>query len=285
MMKTAVVILNYNSSADVVKCVGTLMDQSIAPQMEIIIVDNASAAADRDALRQFCQSCGLTLLEASENRGYNAGNNLGISIALDHGCDAVMIANPDMEFPMTDYVERLRAALFSDDAYAVAASRILGPDGRDQNPMRAEVSWTASLAWIGDLLLRRTPSFIDRPLESHDCSKVSGSCLMLKADYLRSAGLFDTTPFLYCEEAILAKQVQAARRRIRYDASPVAIHRHIPSVKGDPRPRFRHWRRSRLYYIRRYSGWPMPARIIAACSMRLYTAVMIAGFTLKQKLR
>lgn len=282
---TGIVILNYNSAADVEKCVGMLRQQTAAAEMEIIVVDNASEAVDRARVAALCEAEGLRFIAADCNRGYSAGNNLGIAEAIRLGCDAVMIANPDMEFPQRDYVYRLRDTLFSQPDYAVAASCIVGPDDRAQNPMKEEGGWQSSFAWIGELLLRRRHDFIDRPTESHDCLKVSGSCLMLRTDFLKSIGLFDSTPFLYCEEAILSRQVASAGMKMRYDASISAIHRHIPSAKGDPRPRFRHWRRSRIYYIKHYSGWPLAGRLAAILSMHLYTSILISGASLKRLLR
>lgn len=282
---TGIIILNYNSASDVAKCVSMLEAQTEASRSVIIVIDNASVADDRAQVEALCSSHGHRFIAADANRGYSAGNNLGIAEALALGCDAVMIANPDMEFPERDYVERLRQVLFSEPEYAVAASRIVGHDGRDQNPMKVEKGWTSSFAWVRELLLRKRADFIDTPWQSHDCSKVSGSCLMLRADFLRANGMFDPTPFLYCEEAILSKQVENAGLKMRYDSTLCAIHRHITSVKGDPRPRFRNWRDSRIYFIRRYSGWGCMGRQAAILSMRLYTWLLTVGTTLKRSLR
>lgn len=282
---TGIVLLNYNSAADVAKCVAMLEAQTEASRSVIIVVDNASASADRAQVEALCSAHGHRFIAADTNRGYSAGNNLGIAEALVLGCDAVMIANPDMEFPERDYVDRLRGVLFSAPDYAVAASRIVGADGQDQNPMKAEGKWTSAFAWVKELLLRKPADYIDDPARSHDCHKVSGSCLMLRADFLRSNGMFDPIPFLYCEEAILSKQVENAGMKMRYDSTLCAIHRHIPSAKGDPRPRFRHWCASRIYFIRRYSGWSAMGRHASILSMRLYTALLIGGTTLKRLLR
>ncbi|MCM1337461.1 MAG: glycosyltransferase family 2 protein [Candidatus Amulumruptor caecigallinarius] len=281
---TGIVILNYNSSTDVAKCLPMLKAQSDAANSIIIVVDNASEQSDKAALEELCKCEGVRMIASAQNRGYNAGNNIGIQAALELGCDAVMIANPDMEFPDKDYVATLRKVLFSSPEYAVAASRIVGPDGHDQNPMRPDGNWTSSLSWIGELFFRRRTNFIDQPAQSHDCHKVSGSCLMLRADFLRSIGMFDPVPFLYCEEAILSKQVEHIRFKMRYDATLTAIHRHIPSAKGDPRPRFRHWCSSRIYFIKHYSGWPLAGRIAATLSMRTYTALLTYGVTFRRLL-
>lgn len=49
MSKIAIIILNYNSSADCRKCVGFLLRQQ-GVDLEIIIVDNCSRPDDRQAV-------------------------------------------------------------------------------------------------------------------------------------------------------------------------------------------------------------------------------------------
>lgn len=286
-----VVILNYNSSSDTLKCIDFLSRQEDVA-LDIIVVDNASASSDDvDALRMACESKGARFHAAPHNRGYNAGNNIGIRMALDAGCDAVMIANPDMEFPDTAYVATIYRELMSRPGCAAISGAILSPDGRYQTPMKPDGSWTGSLAWIRDVLSLRskrssnTDSFIDAPATPHQCHKLSGCCLMLRGDYLREHGLFDENLFLYCEESVLSRRIEAAGCTMYYTSAVKAVHRHISGAKGDPRPRFRHWRDSRLYFIRRYSRWPWYGRMIASLSFRLYTFIMITLHSIRHQSR
>ena len=82
MSKIAIIILNYNSSADCRKCVGFLLRQQ-GVDLEIIIVANCSRPDDRQAVEVLCKEHGLTYIPAKENRGYNAGNNIGLRYATE----------------------------------------------------------------------------------------------------------------------------------------------------------------------------------------------------------
>ena len=154
--------------------------------------------------------------------------------------------------------------------------------------MMRDGDWRSSFGWIRELLSRKKEKkeaydFIDRYNENHSCAKVSGCCLMVRMAFIKEIGYFDEYPFLYCEEAILSRQVEKARKRMYYMADLQAVHRHIASAKGNPIPRFRHWRRSRLYFIRKYSGDHCLGRMLASLSMWLYMSLMIIVSKIKQK--
>lgn len=287
MCTIATILLNYNSSADCRKCVGFLQAQR-GIELEIVIVDNCSQAGDRAAVAQLCEECGATFLPVSENKGYNAGNNVGLRYAAEKGYQYALIANPDMEFPQPDYLSRLVAQAEKQPDVVVWGTDIVTPEGIHQNPMMRDGNWRSSFGWIREMLFRKKEKkvaydFIDRYDESHYCTKVSGCCLLVRMDFIKEIGYFDEYPFLYCEEAILSQQVEQAGKHMYYMADLQAVHRHIASAKGNPIPRFQQWRRSRLYFIRQYSGDSWWGRLMASFSMWLYMSLMIIASKIKQK--
>lgn len=282
-----VIILNYNSSADCRKCVGFLQAQQ-GIELEIVIVDNCSSTEERAAVETLCKECRVTFFPVPENRGYNAGNNVGLRYAAEKGYQYALIANPDMEFPQPDYLARLLAKAEEQPESVVLGTDIVTPEGIHQSPMMRDGDWRSSFGWVRELLFRRktkkdTYDFIDRHDESHYCAKVSGCCLLVRMDFIKEIGYFDEYPFLYCEEAILSRQVEQAGKRMYYMADLQAVHRHIQSAKGNPIPRFQQWRRSRLYFIRKYSGDSWRGRLLASLSMWLYMSLMIIVSKIKQK--
>lgn len=300
--------------------------------LEIIIVDNASRNEDKKLLNEFINShnspnsstyggqganspnslnspnsATLTLIEADENRGYNAGNNIGLRYAVEKGYKYALIANPDMEFPDPLYIKKLIAPLApngwrlnTEAGYApslygegwggapvVVASDIITPEGIHQNPMLPDGDWKSSFGWIKGFFKKprkgEAYDFIGDFKNSGYCHKVSGCALMVDLDFIKSIGYFDEYPFLYCEEAILAKQVEKAGKKMFFLADTSAIHRHVKSEKGDPRPRFRQWNRSRQYYIKKYSDYPWYGRLLASLSMSFYTALLILISSLRSR--
>ena len=282
--KIATIILNYNSSADCRKCIGYLKQQQSVEQ-EIVVVDNCSQENDRKAVELLCKEQGCTFIANSENKGYNAGNNVGLRYAAEQGYEFALIANPDMEFPQTDYLATLLAKMQEDEDIVVCGSDIVGADGIHQSPMGKEGNWRCSFGWVKEIFGKKKKSdaydFIDNHKVSHYCHKVSGCCFMIRMSFLKDINFFDEKVFLYCEEAILSRQVEMNSKKMYYLATAQAVHRHVKNEKGNPVKRFKIWGKSRCYFIDRYSKDHWLGKQIAKLSIRLYVLV----FTLYNKIK
>ena len=284
-MRLATIILNYNSCADCRKCIGYLKVQKDVEQ-EIVVVDNCSRDDDRRAVETLCKEQGCTFIACNENKGYNAGNNVGLRYAAEQGYEFALIANPDMEFPQTGYLANLLAKMREDEDIVVCGSDIVTPEGTHQSPMGKEGNWRGSFAWIKEIFGKKKKSdaydFIDNYKESHYCHKVSGCCFMIRISFLEKIDFFDEKVFLYCEEAILSRQVEIAGKRMYYLATTQAVHRHVKSEKGNPIKRFKMWGKSRCYFIDNYSNDHWLGKQIAKLSMKLYVATFVLYNKLKK---
>lgn len=197
-MKIAVIILNYNSSADCTQCISFLKRQEDA-DLDIVIVDNGSHAEDVAHLRALCETEGCVFLPCTQNRGYSAGNNTGLRYAADKGYRYALITNPDMEFPQTDYISKLVGWMDTDRRIAVAGTDITGPDGLHQNPMKPEGNWRNSFDWIKTLFRKKKTDayrFIDNHQTSHYCHKLGGCCMMVNLAFIRESDIL--TNILSC---------------------------------------------------------------------------------------
>ena len=186
-----------------------------------------------------------------------------------------------MEFPQRDYVMRLVEEMEARKEVAVAATDITSPDLSHQNPMMPDPKgWQSSFNWVKGILNRpakETPDFIEDYKASHVCKKVSGCCLMVRMDFIKRIGFFDEHVFLYCEEAILSKQVEQAGLKMYYVANLQAVHRHVKSTKGNPRKRFKAWISSRLYFERHYNYQGFWNHFMKTIGWKSYLAVFCTG--------
>ena len=283
-MKLAIIILNYNSSADCRKCIGYLKAQQ-SVELEIVVVDNCSREDDRKAVEALCKEQDCTFIANNENKGYNAGNNVGLRYAAEKGYEYALIANPDMEFLQTNYLATLLAQMQTNEDIIVCGSDIIGADGIHQSPMGKEGNWRGSFAWIKEIFGKKKSDaydFIDNYSESHYCHKVSGCCFMIRMSFLKEISFFDENVFLYCEEAILSRQVEIAGKQMYYLATAQAVHRHVKSEKGDPVKRFKTWGKSRCYFIDRYSNDHWFGKQIAKLSMKTYVMTFVLYNKLKK---
>jgi GT2 family glycosyltransferase len=69
-----------------------------------------------------------------------------------------------------------------------------------------------------------------------------------------SIGFFDENVFLYCEEGILAKQVEMATKKCFYISEIQAFHNHIKKQKGKSDKAIKEWLHSSLYFEKKYNN-------------------------------
>ena len=287
-MKVPVILLNYNSSADCRKCISDLKRQE-GVSLEIIIVDNCSREDDTLAVKELAEEQGCTFISAKENRGYNAGNNIGLRYAAEKGYGYALIANPDMEFPQKDYVFRLVSELQQRPEVAVVGSDIVTPEGIHQNPRKYDdLKWTGSFDWIATVFMRkndtnRIPEWIENPYESHECRGLNGCCFLIRMDFAIHIGFFDENVFLYGEEPILAQQVVMSGLKMLYLSSPKAIHNHIKSKEPTSAFCLKHWKHSRMHYIKKYGHYPWYGKWIALVSQHLYFLSLSLSHIIKRR--
>ena len=281
--RIGIVILAYNSDADLPSCLRGLLAQK-GIDSKIIVVDNASkpdslALMENAFLAQVPTGkifevgsvdstkleCGAGIfIRNSQNAGYSAGNNIGARLAAKIGCDAVLIVNPDVRVSNPRYIEILWNSMREDPSCAVAASRILGLSDAEENPIR-ELGFWEELLWIrrfGPSVLR--PKSTVQPFtgtEPVEANKLNGCCFLIRSSFLEATNYLDENVFLYSEEPILAARVRAAGKRMMFFPQVEAMHIHIKSAKGNVSNRVRQSIKSRLYYIDRYSGYGLLARI------------------------
>lgn len=277
-MRIAIIILNYNSQHDCEKCIGFLKRQK-GQDAEIIVVDNCSEKEDRIAVKQLCESNSCTFIANKKNFGYNAGNNVGLRYAAEKGYEYALIVNPDMEFPQTDYLQKMMATMEKDKDIVVSGSDIVTPEGIHQNPKRVGAGkWQDSFGWVKDIFRKKNttevPDWIEAPELSRYCKALNGCCIMLRMSFVKEIGYFDERTFLYGEEPILARQAEMSGKKSYYEASIQAVHNHKKSREGTPAYCSKHWKHSQILYIRHYSGYPLWGKIYAELSAHLYFAAL-----------
>lgn len=299
LIRLASVVLNFNSSHDLAVLLPQLKAQRGIPHA-VIVVDNASRPEEVERAKEiFTQTwpdgvAGATaditariegagppasayLVLHDRNGGYSAGNNVGIRLADKLGASAVLIANPDMRLDNPDYAAQLYDTLMGEEHNVIAASRVVGLDGRDQSPL-TELAYWEEFLWPVVVLRNRLGKPIshvvvpagDQPVA---VEKVSGCCLMLRTDFLRSNGYFDEGVFLYCEEPILSEQVRRVRGRIVFQPRLKAVHAHVKTSKGNPSRNMLRHIESRNYFIRYYARHGPVAKLGLSVSYALLKLV------------
>lgn len=254
MKKIAVVLLNYNSSADCDKCIEFLLKQTY-PIERIIVIDNNSSINDVKMLKTICKkSETIELILNKENRGFSAGNNIGLRRAVDLGVDWCLVINPDVELRDVNYIDILLREIGKWPEVVVAGSNIVLPSGEWQNPQR-ESTFYESFFWPFDSIRRKlfhtSNSYLSEKVTGY-CEKLCGACFFVCADFMKTVNYLDENMFLYSEEAVLAAKVKMAHKRALYVNETTAYHEHYSMNKEPSRERMLKFIDSRLYYYEKY---------------------------------
>ena len=135
-MKTAIIILNYNSKEDTIKYVNTIKNYKILDT--IVVVDNNSSNLDEFQELEKLKNDNIFVVKSDKNGGYSYGNNFGLKFldSLKENYDYVVISNPDVEVEEKAF-EKCFEELKNDEKVAVSAPMMVN---RENNHIRRS-SW------------------------------------------------------------------------------------------------------------------------------------------------
>ena len=262
MSRLAIVIVTYNSAADIGRCLDSIPAAARTTTHDVIVVDNASADGSAALVRERWPH--VRVLDAGSNLGFARGNNLGIR-ATDS--ELVLLLNPDT-VPANGAIDRLVAVLDEMPGVAVTGPRIVDDGGR------VELSYGAMIGPLAELrqkLLtlghaRRWPLLAARVDRASGRASfpdwVSGACLLIRRADLVAAGLLDERYFLYTEDVDLCAAVRARGRLVRFSPEAEVVHVRGASRASAPGPAEQAYRHSQLaFYRKHHPGW---APVLAA---------------------
>lgn len=225
------VVLNFNTSELTLKCCRKLRES--LPVKNIVVVDNCSAESESKKVSQLSEE-GFTFIQAEKNKGYSAGNNLGICKLLSEGIDYIFIVNPDVIIERED-VDILLDRADKDDRALFVGPRIVDAHGQTDNFAQTFKFWdfTAVLfskypfSRLGLFGIRHKYYRCERDFSiTESCFSVSGCCVLFKAKYFNLFGRFDEDFFLYNEEVVWGHNAFSSGYHALYVGEATAIHDH-----------------------------------------------------------
>ena len=252
MEKVAAVILNYNTPQDTVNCVRLLMQEK-GVDLKIIIVDNASNNNSVEIIKKELDQ-GIILIENKINKGYSAGNNLGLKRAIEEDCKYALVINPDVEIADEHALEKAVQIFKNDKSIAMLGPDVVDMSGVHCNPQR-EFYFLEDVFWPISLLLSKLNKgdrYVTDYKTSDYCVKVTGCCFVADLEKMKEIDFFDENVFLYSEESIISARIYDAGYKVYYCKDIQAKHNHIASEKGDAKARLAQFLKSRSYYFENY---------------------------------
>lgn len=226
-MKCAMVILNYKDSQRARKLAEACSEYKCIDK--IVVVDNDSQDGSYESLKEI-RNEKIEILKAQKNKGFSAGNNVGAKYIYEkYDPQYIFFANTDTFFPEENLIACM-TALEENDDLGLVSSKMLGPDGKEQNcfyDFPTYKTYMQGMFWINrkkhynKVIKERT---LEKQLEYVDI--VRGSFMFFKMRALQQAGFFDENTFLYCEETIIAERLKRAGYKVGLLTRIHYIHDH-----------------------------------------------------------
>jgi GT2 family glycosyltransferase len=265
-MKLSVVIVTWNSAADIDACIDSI---NFGWEFEVIVVDNASGDATVQNLRGHHH---LKLVENASNLGYARANNQGIRLATG---EYVLLLNPDTRVELGS-LDALSAYLDEHPQIGAVAPQLVSPEGTTQFSIRSFPT-AASLFWelIGfSRLFPKSRIFGRWKMKYFDYDRTAeveqpmASCLMLRRTALDSLVpspsslvpspsslvpcMMDEHFPIFFNDVDLSKRMADAGWKTVYVADANVIHRHGASTKQVRAKMIRESHRSAFRYLRKH---------------------------------
>ena len=271
--RVTAVVLNWCNEHDTKACVDSLAAQDY-PALGVLLVDNGSPDGSGPRLHARYPKVGY--LQTGQNLGYAGGNNRGMKQAVDEGAEYVLVVNNDTVLDRSCVRELVQAVKGEQDTggqedelgVGAVGAKILRYDAPDR-------------IWFGGGefdRLRAIGRHVDENLadsnpaerDSRDVTFLTGCCLLIPAETLRTMGVFRDDFFAYCEDVEFCLRV--SRKRLRLVYAPTARLRHrVPPVGTLPSPmqiRFRDRNRRRIVRLHYgaldtalFFAWYYPSRL------------------------
>ncbi len=205
--KTAVVILNYNSAEHTLRCVAALRANT-REMPELLVVDNASAPADREKLAPLARD-GVRLIQSGRNLGFSGGMMLGASQV---HADYCLLLNNDCEF-QNDVLAVLMDFMQAHPDAALCGTGMVDESGKPRSSFNYFPSLLHSFVGYGLSRLLHPQRYPDRRAQHAEPLQVpvvSGAAMFLRMSVFKELGGLDTGYFLYCEEEDYALRIHRA---------------------------------------------------------------------------
>lgn len=263
-----VVIANWNLRKDLLECLQSLYETDY-PRMHVIVVDNNST--DDSVVMVEQQFPQTQLIRRVENGGYAVALNDGIRAGSALDPDFFLVLNNDTLVP-PDTISKLVNVIQSDTQIAIAAPKIIYHD-------HPEIIFSLGdrlYPWL-PLPLRIGRKALDRPefLKTMEFDYLFGCALLIRSESLKEVGLFDTSFFMYYEDADLCRRMRVEGWKNVRVGSAIIRHKASLSSKLVPEKMLYLRARNRSWFYRRYRHGPFPALTFLALLLGSVKTVFI----------
>jgi N-acetylglucosaminyl-diphospho-decaprenol L-rhamnosyltransferase len=266
---TDVVVVSYNSGAELRACVEPLAGQA---GVRVIVVDNASSDDSLEAVADLP----VEVVPLERNGGFAHGCNVGWRRG---EAPYVLFLNPDARIDR-DALEQLVVLLERKPGAGAAAPKIHHADGTLDFSLRRFPRLRSTYAralflhrlfpdatWTDELV--REPGAYTRPGSPE---WASGACLLLRRTVLEELDGLDEGFFMYCEDIDLCRRLRDGGHELLYE--PGAVVSHVGGASAPRASLLPVLAESRLRYAHKH--WNSTAALVERLGVALEALTHVA---------
>ncbi len=224
----SVVIVTWNSSEHIGRCLRSLEAARASGEIECIVVDNDSAD---DTVEVVAAHPWVRLHRHDRNGGFAVGCNIGARMATT---DLVMLLNPDTAVE-PDALDVLVAHLEADPEVGMCGPLLVSENGRPQRPsarlgpnlrfdlLHEGLRLGRRVPWVRATLARRWQYPYDLAMTQR-VEAISGAAMLMRREALDEVGLLDEAYRHCAEDFDLCVRFRRAGWEIEFVADAVVLH-------------------------------------------------------------
>lgn len=240
-----IIILNYKNLEDTLMCLESLRKITYS-NYRIIVVDNDSRDGSYEYLKEHAKGCHV--MQSGENRGYAAGNNIGIRYALEQEADYICILNNDVEVE-PDFLTVLIKYMEDTPGVGMAGPAVYEFNEREKI-QSAGFSITVRTGSTNPLQHGAEKRAVEGKRATY-CDGLSGTCLLVRKEVLEKAGLIPECYFLFFEEMEWCLNVRSKGYKLATVFGTGVYHKGSASIKKTGTLSRYYMARNRVLFVRR----------------------------------
>lgn len=244
MHKIGVFICNYNKAEMVVKCVRTILDQTMQ-DFDVFVVDNASTD---DSVKQLNKAYGdlITIIQNGDNLGGSGGFGRGIRTALEMDYEYFMLVDNDA-FLNEDVIELLYNYISSHDDVGICGVETLYLQDHNKIQDLGGKLDLENYRWGG--ILGNMPELEGGSVL--ECDYVASCCVIARTSAVRVFGGFPEENFIYWDDIEWCTKCRRAGYKVVVNGAAKVLHDMSGASKKNMFLRY-YSNRNRLKFFTKY---------------------------------
>lgn len=253
----SVVIVTWNSDAEIGDCINSIIHNNTNIPIEIIVVDNASQDKTRSLLKNFSvQTDFVKIILNDDNKGYTLANNQGIKIAKG---EFVLLLNPDTKITEGALERMIEFLLVTSNAGAIAP-QLLNEDYTIQKSCRTfptywdmfcELFLLSKIFPMSNIFARWKMNYFNHN-ELAEVQQPMAAALMIKKNVMDKVNGFDERYKMFFNDVDLCKSIVDAGYKIYFYPDSKVFHIKGASIYKDRKNMLRVWNDDCIIYFKKY---------------------------------